>query len=772
MTTPYAEAAATYWNAGWRAPLPLPPRKKAHPPTGYTGASGGWPSYPDIFAWVEDKPDANICLRLPVDVIGVDVDHYDGKKGGDTLTSLEAELGTLEDTWRSTSRDDGISGIRLFRAPAGMSWEDFGDDIEVIHTGWRYLVAWPSIHPEGRTYRWVAPGGVISTTIPAIDDLPMLPSAWVERFSRGPAEDINRNTLDAQRAAAWLVSLPGAAEDACKVMRAAAESDAAKLGNGSGSAHDHACSAIARVVRLAAEGHHGALNAAEQIKIGFTNQVTDQRRNGRTRTRGEAAAEWSALLISAVNLVSLNLSDSPSCDCNGQLTDLIVGTRDYQPDPAKATDGNTALATEPASDTPTTTEPDEDPATDHTTWWPRNLSPILSGEVTDPPPTILQREDGQPLWYRGKVNGLLGESESGKTWVALEAVRQVITRGGRCLYLDFEDAAPGIVTRLRALGIADTTIGAYLTYVDPAEDLHPNARADLAATVNVHHYDLIVVDGVNAAMTLLGYDLLSNADATAFAQKLLKPLAATGAAVAYVDHIPKNSAKNDTNGGIGAQAKRAMTTGCVLKARVIEPFGKGLTGRLGLSVDKDRAGHVRGASAGAKDAGTVVLTSADDGGVTVVINTPDLTPSADRSRGKADMRREAICEFIATCDDEPSTGTVKAAVVGKDTEIIADLAWLEQHNYITDRPSSVGHRWSVVRPFTIADQLSTGTRSPVPTHSQPVPGTGGETPGQTRSPVPTPLGGNGTGSGDGGRKRVAYDGYTGNGFDPETGEVI
>jgi hypothetical protein len=42
---------------------------------------------------------------------------------------------------------------------------------------------------------------------------------------------------------------------------------------------------------------------------------------------------------------------------------------------------------------------------------------------------------------------------------------------------------------------------------------------------------------------------------------------------------------------------------------VLEPFGRGNTGRLALSVDKDRAGHVRGYATDAKNLGTVVLAS-------------------------------------------------------------------------------------------------------------------------------------------------------------------
>jgi hypothetical protein len=148
----------------------------------------------------------------------------------------------------------------------------------------------------------------------------------------------------------------------------------------------------------------------------------------------------------------------------------------------------------------------------------------------------------------------------------------------------------------------------HLTYIGPDEALHATATADLAETLTNTKPHLVILDGFNAAMTLLGLDLNSNTDATQFSQQLLRPLARTGACVAYVDHVPKNKDARG-KGGIGAQAKRAMTTGAAIAVEIIEPFGRGMTGRLRLTVDKDRPGHVRANALNAKEAGTVVLES-------------------------------------------------------------------------------------------------------------------------------------------------------------------
>lgn len=735
---PYAAAAVNYWNAGWRGVLPLPAGRKLPPPSGFTGP-GVDPSRADLQAWVDDREGrGNIALRLPVDIIGVDVDAYDGKRGAETLDATQAELGPLPATWRTTSRDDGISGIRLYRAPAGKSWTNIGEHIEVIHHGWRYALVWPSRHPEGRTYRWVSPQGVISTEIPNPDDLPLLPAAWVERLCKGDADTAERNTLHTPEAALWLTSLPRVADQPCQRMREAIDADTGSLAAGNGSAHDMACAAVARIVRLAAEGHAGATAGLEHVHVAFMSNITNPRRAGTVRGRTEAQAEWIDLLRSAINLVSASAPTAPSCDCDGGLTALLVGD-DRIPAPTAA-----------ASDDDEEGDPAPEPAaeaTNRTTWWPRDLGPVLTGEQAEEPPTILARTDGQPLWYRGKVNGLIGESESGKTWVALEAVRQLLTRRRHVLYLDFEDAAPGIVSRLRALGLDDALIRAHLVYVDPSETLTIDAKLDLTETLQAREFDLIVVDGFNAAMTLLGLDLMSNTDATKFSQQLLKPLAKTGAAVAYIDHIPKNG-KDETSGGIGAQAKRAMTTGCALRVKVVEPFGKGMTGELIMTVDKDRAGHVRGASGGGKNAGTVSLVSdPETGGVNVSIEAPDMTTSQQRNVAKQWTRWEDICVALQGGGGPMSTTSLQKVVGGNKATLVQDLGCLRRSGHVYDKGTDKNHKWVLVEAFTVAEALA---RSAVPTRSQPVPGTGAEEAGSTRSPVPVPITGTGTGRPSGG----------------------
>jgi hypothetical protein len=261
-----------------------------------------------------------------------------------------------------------------------------------------------------------------------------------------------------------------------------------------------------------------------------------------------------------------------------------------------------------------------EPVRERSSWYPKPLD--LEGAIEEPEPEFLARNDGHRLFYRGKINALLGESDSGKPWVALLAVKQALEIEQKVIYLDFEDSGKGILARLRALGLKNHHF-AYFTYANPDQNLTLEERIDLVDALAETVPELIIVDGVNAAMTLLNLELTSNRDATFFSQQLLKPLAASGACVITIDHVPK-SKDNRGNYAIGAQAKRADINGAAIAVEVSLPFGRGMNGELNLKVTKDRPGAVREHSKEAKFAGTVQLKSTHEGMVTMVIESPQM----------------------------------------------------------------------------------------------------------------------------------------------------
>lgn len=697
---PYRDAASLYWDAGWSAPIPLPSGKKFPPPNGYTGAAGVAPSRADVQAWI-DGPEGqgNIALRLPDDILGIDVDAYGAKGGNHTFITATDRWGALPPTWRTTSRDDSLSGIYLFRIPDGLHWPgQLGPDVELIQARHRYAVVSPSVHPEGRTYRWVTPAGLSSTVAPRPEQLPELPDAWVTGLTQGRVfEDTPRNNLPAGQAGAWLAARDPA-RGVGQPCRAVAHSLATALADlaGPGSAHEATRTATMRLVGLAAHGHPGVTSALAALRRAFLADVTAAGRASR-RDQSTAEHEWASLVVGAVNKVSAAPEvpeQAPPDPCTNPFAGLLP------PIERPVATGTTAL-TQPAPVVDQVAAPATKPApAEHTSWWPKDLDAVLSGHEDDPTavPAFLARADGQHLFYPGRVNGLIGESESGKTWVALLAVQQALAAGHKVGFFDFEDTAVGVIGRLRSLGVDDQHLQAFI-YIAPDEALHAAAAADLTEVLTTHRPPLIILDGFNAAMTLLGLELESNTDATKFAQQLLRPLAATGAAVVTVDHLPKNKEQRG-KGGIGAQAKRAMASGCLITVEVLTPPAPGQTGKLHLTVDKDRPGAVRGASTGAKNVGTAIVASdPGTGDLTITIECPERVNGSGQFRPTTLMERVSV--FLATTPDGASGKAIEQGVRGRALDIRTAVQCLVDEHHVdrvTGERGAIIHR--LVRGFS------------------------------------------------------------------------
>jgi hypothetical protein len=179
VTGPYAAAARGYLEGGY-SPIPLPAGRKKPPPDGWTGADGAMASAADVEEWCHSDGGGNVALRLPPGVIGVDADAYKGPAEAAAWAQLCAKLGPLPgDAPWCTSRDDGVSGIRLFQVPGGYtaagSLPGEPSPGETVKHAYRYVVAPPSVvappRGNGQPYRWAVP-------LRPVRELPWLPLAW------------------------------------------------------------------------------------------------------------------------------------------------------------------------------------------------------------------------------------------------------------------------------------------------------------------------------------------------------------------------------------------------------------------------------------------------------------------------------------------------------------------------------------------------------------------------------------------------------------------
>ena len=280
-----------------------------------------YPSRADVGGWVAegtfttvnretgevtDHRVGNVALRLPPGVLGIDVDAYGEKVGAASIATAEAELGPLPATWIATSRPGTPAGIRLYRVPEGLTWRGLRD-VDPIHAGVRYVTAAPSIHPAtGNAYVWLDPDGTMygdAEALPRAEELPELPTAWVDYLSRPATTSANAGPVDADTVAAAIAGMPKGDPCAC-ITRAAGKTLVT-----TGARHDAYLTATLAVLRYGRRGCPGAQATLTRMRAAFMAEVTGDG----SRTPQQAATEWRGMFTG--NLVGDVLADPQGSRC-------------------------------------------------------------------------------------------------------------------------------------------------------------------------------------------------------------------------------------------------------------------------------------------------------------------------------------------------------------------------------------------------------------------------------------------------------------------------
>jgi putative DNA primase/helicase len=343
MATPYQVSALGYFEAGW-SPIPLPFKQKFPVPDGTTGEAGRYMDRESVEGWVRPKaranagklnyPPGNVALRLPRTVLGIDVDAYGDKKGEETLARAEMEWGALPPTWVTTSKDDGISGIRLFGIPEGLEWPGElpqGKGVELIRWDHRFAIVAPSIHDKtGDTYGWKREEEVDGEVemvdspeeFPSPGDIVALPKEWVEGLTSGVKwkERAVSEDLSADDIQEWLECRPDPRK-ICTAMRATVTKYTREIRQASddGGAHDEGRNAVWAVLGDAKAGHTGVVKALTELRNVFLAAVADRRPD-----TGTARKEWARAVARGIKKVDAD--DNPDVD-----DDPCVSIRSLKP---------------------------------------------------------------------------------------------------------------------------------------------------------------------------------------------------------------------------------------------------------------------------------------------------------------------------------------------------------------------------------------------------------------------------------------------------------
>jgi hypothetical protein len=148
MTESMLDHALAYAQQAGIPVLPLKPRQKE--PACQHGKDDATTDPDQIRAWWTANPDYNIGIRPPAGVLVLDVDTQHG--GPAQLAALFDRHGLLPATWQART---GQGGQHIWlRANGGPFRGKLAPGIDIKHHS-GYLVAPPSIHPNGNRYEWL-----------------------------------------------------------------------------------------------------------------------------------------------------------------------------------------------------------------------------------------------------------------------------------------------------------------------------------------------------------------------------------------------------------------------------------------------------------------------------------------------------------------------------------------------------------------------------------------------------------------------------------------
>lgn len=298
-----------------------------------------------------------------------------------------------------------------------------------------------------------------------------------------------------------------------------------------------------------------------------------------------------------------------------------------------------------------------------------DLSWVSTGqEPRQPAPVYVRRDDGTSLFYAGKVNGVFGDPEHGKTWLAQLAIVQALNEGRTAAMIDVDHNGPQATAgRLFLLGaeldaISDPERFRYYEPEDGEELL--NAVTDITTRA----MDVTVLDSLGEIFPMLGVKTNDGDEITTAMRQVLTRPALAGSCVITIDHLPKSNEARTTGFAIGSIAKKRMIRGAYIRADAKIKPTPGQIGRIALRIEKDSSGELRRSSGGGY-AGTLILDSTDDRYLTWHIGR-DVAPTNEDGTLRPTTLMERVAAYVG--DHE---GCTQRDI---ETDIQGTAKWIRQ----------------------------------------------------------------------------------------------
>jgi hypothetical protein len=562
MDVSLSDCATTYHHAGWH-PLPLPPGEKSPPPDGRTGYEGRDFTEAEVRA-VLDWPNHNIGLRMPTDVIGLDIDAYHG--GQDTFNELKARLGPLPNTKISHSNRNDGSGIRFYRVPVGFAWVTSLPGIEIIQRAHRYAVVWPSTHPDGRPYSWWDQDEAGPTTdVPLVEDLPELPWPWIAELSRADRADLGSHPHAASAAETQVFLDAHVTADSASYATVIAQhfTEQHRAGYARHVAMQHCLIWALEHVRA---GVMAARPTVEALAGLWVDAVGDSPRRAELHS-DRRTTEFEAMLRHAVGKANAKTSDELH-----KLHDDVAGV------PMGAG----------ASVIDVYQDDDEDAAT----FDPVDLKPYLSGIAIRIVPDLAVMSNGRGLLHQARLNGVHGDSGAGKSFLVDFCVREKLLKGEAVMVIDLEDTPDPLIERLRQIGVPDSSMDELLVFVRPDAAFLVEHVDRLIGHIRAREVVHVFLETMGEAFSLEGINEDRDAEVAPWLRRVCRRIIEqTGVGMTLVDHGTKSAEKPlDPS---GSKRKRAAITGTAWFMQSVTPYTRDDGGLAVLICAKDRHGWYR-----------------------------------------------------------------------------------------------------------------------------------------------------------------------------------
>jgi hypothetical protein len=330
-----------------------------------------------------------------------------------------------------------------------------------------------------------------------------------------------------------------------------------------------------------------------------------------------------------------------------------------------------------------------------------DLSWILTGQApVQPPPLYATRTDGHALFYPAKVNGIFGDPESGKTWLAQAAAVEALNAGHTAAMIDVDHNGPDhTAARLLLLGahIDHLANPEMFRYYEPEDADQLRAAVDDCTT---RAPAVLVIDSIGEVFPMLGVSTNDSDEITGALRQVCSRPAAAGSCVITIDHLPKSTEARSTGFAVGSIAKKRMIRGAYLRAETRTQPAPGQVGRITLRIEKDFAGELRKTSGGGY-AGTFTLDSTRDHITTWSIDR-EATPIAADGNYRPTRTMERISRFIED-NDQCSFRDIKDFVEAKDATLRRAITLLAEEGFLTILRSGRGHKHHSIAQYREAE---------------------------------------------------------------------